>query len=59
MIDMATKYVIKSEFPTPDEIAAAFRIPPARVAELRRRMAALSEAERKQQQRRKQASKKK
>ncbi|HEV7836745.1 MAG TPA: hypothetical protein VGO75_01655 [Gemmatimonadaceae bacterium] len=35
---MATKVLITTEFPTPDEVAAYHHIPPARVAELRELM---------------------
>jgi hypothetical protein len=39
--DMA-KVVIRTEFPTPEEVAAYHKIPPARVAELRQMMEDLS-----------------
>jgi hypothetical protein len=35
---MATKVLIKTEFPTPEEVAAYHKIPPARVAELQQMM---------------------
>ena len=37
MLNMA-KVVIKTEFPTPEEVAAYHKIPPTRVAELRQMM---------------------
>ena len=62
MMNMGSKFLITTEFPTPEEVADFYKIPPERVAELRRRMAVLSEAEHEQRAaapRRKQASKKK
>ncbi len=62
MMDMGTKYLITTDFPTPEQIAEWNNIPPERVAELRREMAAIREKESKQRRatpRRKQSSKKK
>lgn len=61
MMEMGTKYLITTDFPTPEQIAEWHKIPPERVAELRRRMALLTDAEQKQRvsSRRKQAAKKK
>ena len=62
MMDMGTKYLITTEFPTPEEIASFHKIPPERVAELRRRIDAVREAESRQRiaaPRRKPSSKKK
>jgi hypothetical protein len=58
---MATKARITADFPTPSEVASHLRIPASRVAELRRRIAAIADSEKPRPvtPRRKQSSKKK
>jgi hypothetical protein len=51
MREMGTKFLITTEFPTPEEIAAAQNIPPKRVAELRQWIAETRERERKRRDR--------
>jgi hypothetical protein len=42
---MATKARITAEFPTPSEVASRLRIPPSRVAELRRQIELIAASE--------------
>lgn len=62
MMEMGTKYLITTDFPTPEQIAEWNHIPPERVAELNRQIAAIREKESKKRlatSRRKQSAKKK